>query len=108
MENYLKDHGINELFVMGVFAEGYVGATALDALRHGYKVNVIADAVATNGSWKKQFVLWSMNRSGATLLTAGARVEPNLELSQSGPDCVKTQNFRKSGGWFDHTRGQNT
>jgi nicotinamidase-related amidase len=68
LESYLKAQGVNELYVMGVFAEGCVRATVLEALRRGYKVNVITDAVATNRPWKKQFALWAMKRAGAVLL----------------------------------------
>jgi nicotinamidase-related amidase len=68
LDAFLNSLGIRELYVIGVFAEGCVRATVLDALRHGYKVNVIAGAVATNRPWKKHFALWAMKRAGATLL----------------------------------------
>jgi len=73
LDSYLKAQGVKELYIMGVFAEGCVRATVLEALRRGYKVNVIADAVASNKPWKKQFALWTMKRAGATLFsTVGA------------------------------------
>ncbi len=68
LDSYRKAQGVKELYVMGVFAEGCVRATVLEALRRGYKVNVIADAVATDKPWKKRFALWAMKRAGATLL----------------------------------------
>jgi nicotinamidase-related amidase len=68
LQSYLQTHGVKELYVIGVFAEGCVRATVLDARRLGYKVNVIADAVASNASWKKRFALWAMGRSGANLV----------------------------------------
>jgi nicotinamidase-related amidase len=76
LESYLQAQGVRELYVMGVFAEGCVRATVLDARRRGYQVNVIAEAVATNAPWKKQFALWSMKRSGATLLPTIAAAHP--------------------------------
>ena len=68
LQSYLQAQGVKELYVVGVFAEGCVRATVLDARRRGYKVNVIADAVASNARWKKRFALWAMSRSGANIL----------------------------------------
>lgn len=73
LEVFLRTSGVKELFVMGAFAEGRVRATVLDALRHGYKVNVICDAVATNRTWKKRFAVWAIKRAGAVVL-------PSLDL----------------------------
>ena len=68
LESYLQARGVTEIYVMGVFAEGCVRATVLEARRRGYKVKVVTDAIATNATWKKQFALWAMKRCGATLL----------------------------------------
>ena len=68
LDRYLQTEGISELYIMGVFAEGCVRSTALDALRRGYRVHVIADAVATDALWKKRFALWSMKRAGASIV----------------------------------------
>lgn len=68
LQNYLQACGVKHLVVLGVFAEGCVRATVLDARHLGYQVSVIADAVASNAAWKKRFALWAMKRSGATLL----------------------------------------
>ena len=65
VEDYLKNRGVKDLYVLGVFAEGCVRATVLDAIKIGFNVCVIENAVATNASWKKQFALWIMNRAGA-------------------------------------------
>ena len=74
LDAYLRAQGVRELYVMGVFAEGCVRSTVLDARRRGYPVNVIADAVATNAPWKKRFALWAIKRAGAHLLpTVGAQ-----------------------------------
>ena len=61
----LRSHNISELYVLGVFAEGCVGATVVDATRRGYQVHVIADAVASRAAWKRRFALWAMKRAGA-------------------------------------------
>jgi len=78
---FLRDLGVAELYVMGVYAEGCVRATVLDALRRGYQVNVISEAVATNRVWTKRFALWAMRRAGATLLPTidGADVSDSLD-----------------------------
>ena len=68
LDRYLQAEGIGELYIMGVFAEGCVRSTALDALRRGYGVRVIADAVASNAWWKKRFALWGMQRAGADVV----------------------------------------
>ena len=73
LDRYLKAEGVSELFVLGVFAEGCVRSTVVDARRLGYDVHVIADAVATNALWKKRVALWAMKRAGASI-TASADV----------------------------------
>ena len=73
LERYLHAQGVQELYVLGVFAEGCVRATVRDARRRGYPVTVIVDAVATNARWKLRVALWAMRRAGATLVpTVGA------------------------------------
>jgi nicotinamidase-related amidase len=68
LERQLRARGIRDLYVLGVFAEGCVRATAVDAVKRGYTVHVIADAVASNAAWKKRFALWAMARAGAEIL----------------------------------------
>jgi nicotinamidase-related amidase len=68
LEPFLRAHGVKDLYVLGVFAEGCVRATAVDAVKRGYTVHVIADAVASNAAWKKAFALWAMARAGAEIL----------------------------------------
>jgi nicotinamidase-related amidase len=70
LERYLHAHGIREIYVLGVFAEGCVRASVVEAVKLGYTVIVIADAVATNAAWKKTFALWAMARAGATILSS--------------------------------------
>jgi nicotinamidase-related amidase len=77
LEPLLRAHHVKDLYVLGVFAEGCVRATAVDAVKHGYRVHVIANAVASNASWKKAFALWAMARAGAEIL-------PSV-IAQEGP-----------------------
>ena len=65
---FLRGHGIKSLFVFGVFAEGCVRATALDAKRQGYDVTVPMDAIGTNANWKRNFALWSMRRARVSII----------------------------------------
>jgi nicotinamidase-related amidase len=68
LEPFLRAHRIKDVYVLGVFAEGCVRATAVEAVKRGYSVHVITDAVASNAPWKKAFALWSMARAGAEIL----------------------------------------
>jgi nicotinamidase-related amidase len=68
LERYLRANGVKDIYVLGVFAEGCVRSTALEAIKRGYSVHVIADAVASNAPWKKAFALWAMGRAGAEIL----------------------------------------
>jgi len=54
--------------VLGVFAEGCVRSTVLDALKRGFGVVVSDRGVATNAAWKKRFALWAMSRAGAAVV----------------------------------------
>jgi nicotinamidase-related amidase len=79
LEPFLRAHGVKRLYVLGVFAEGCVRSTAVDAVKRGYAVHVIADAVASNTAWKKVFALWAMARAGAEILPSVA--------SPNGPEA---------------------
>jgi nicotinamidase-related amidase len=75
LEQVLRANSIQEIYVLGVFAEGCVRATVVDAVKRGYSVYVIADAVATNAAWKKRFALWAMKRAGAKILPSALALE---------------------------------
>ncbi|CAM4029160.1 cysteine hydrolase family protein [Mesobacillus thioparans] len=54
---YVNEHKINEVIIVGVFAEGCVFATAKGAKKQGIKVTVIKDAIAAaNDSLKDKAV----------------------------------------------------
>ena len=65
----LRAHGVQDVYVLGVFAEGCVRSTVVDVVKRGYTVHAIADAVASNAAWKKAFALWAMDRAEAEILT---------------------------------------
>ena len=68
LNTYLKSQGIMHLHVLGVFAEGCVRATALEAKQLGYTVTVPLDAIGTDANFKRGFARWSMQRAGVTLV----------------------------------------
>ncbi len=67
----LKRFNIDELFVCGIATDYCVKASVIDALRYGFKVNVLVDAVkAVNlSSDDGEKALDEMNKSGAVSLT---------------------------------------
>lgn len=68
LDRVLLEFGVQELYVLGVYAEGCVCATVVDALELGFTVHVLADAIASNTAWKKRFALWTMRRAGAEII----------------------------------------
>jgi nicotinamidase-related amidase len=68
LNRLLLEFCVLELTVLGVFAQACVRATVSDAVKRGYRVQVIANAVASDAAWKKRFALWSMRRAGATIV----------------------------------------
>ena len=65
---YLAANSISQVFVLGVFAEGCVRATAVDALKQGFKAIVPTCAIGTNSEAKRRFAHWAMARAGVTLV----------------------------------------
>lgn len=68
LDKLLLKHDVQELYVMGVFAEACVRATVTDAIKLGFTVHVLADAVASNAAWKKRAGMWAMKRAGARIM----------------------------------------
>lgn len=68
LEPYLRSEGVGSIWVMGVFAEGCVRATALDARRRGFQVSVPAAEIATNAPWKASFAVWALKRGGVIVV----------------------------------------
>jgi nicotinamidase-related amidase len=68
LNTYLKSQGVLHLHVFGVFAEGCVRATALEAKQLGYTVTVPLDAIGTDANFKRGFARWSMQRAGVALI----------------------------------------
>jgi nicotinamidase-related amidase len=62
LEPYLRQHDVGKVWVIGVFAEGCVRATAHAARRLGFDVVVPEAEIATNAGWKAAFARWSLRR----------------------------------------------
>ena len=60
---YLNANAVQKVFILGVYAEGCVRATAIEAVRLGYEVVVPLEAVGTNSELKRRFAFWAMRRA---------------------------------------------
>lgn len=70
LAKYLKEHGVTELYVTGLATDYCVRASALDALKQGFKTYVVTDAVAAVNvqPGDEQKALDEMQKAGATLV----------------------------------------
>jgi nicotinamidase-related amidase len=75
LQTFLKERGIHNLIVVGVMAEACVRATVKGAIRLGYQVTVIPEAVPSDRQWKKVLGFWDMRRAGARFIAAETIVQ---------------------------------
>jgi len=72
LAEYLKEMGIDELYIVGLTAEYCVKSTVLSALKYGFNTIVIKDAVEgirqNEADFDKAFE--DMEKAGATIITA--------------------------------------
>lgn len=68
---YLKQKGIEQIVICGVYAEGCVRSTALDARRAGLGVTLISDGVASNRAFTYRWALRRMQRKGVRIQSLG-------------------------------------
>jgi nicotinamidase-related amidase len=64
--------GVAELALAGVYAGGCVSATARDALKRGYRVTILADAVAERSDAARRRALARLQRAGARIAATAA------------------------------------
>jgi len=64
---YLRKMEFSRLALAGVMTEGCVRATACNAVKHGFKVTAITDAVESDTDWKKRLGFWMMRRNGISM-----------------------------------------
>jgi nicotinamidase-related amidase len=88
LEPWLIEQEVGRLVIGGAFVERSVLATALTALRLGYQVTVLSDAVAgASAGWRDQ-ALNSLKSAGATIETAQQAendLKPNPTMGLIGP-----------------------
>jgi nicotinamidase-related amidase len=64
---WLKTRGVTELVMTGMFASACVSATTRDALRHGYRVRLLSDAIACSNDRTKARSIARLVKAGAAL-----------------------------------------
>ncbi len=64
----LKAGAVTELWVLGVFAEACVRATAVDGMRRGYSVVVPIDGIGTNCKIKRNYAVWALRRASISVI----------------------------------------
>jgi nicotinamidase/pyrazinamidase len=72
LEQYLKDHHVDELYVVGLATDYCVRQSVLDAVARGFKTSVVTDAIAAvdvhPGDGER--ALKEMQAAGATLVSS--------------------------------------
>jgi maleamate amidohydrolase len=85
---WLNEQNVGRLVVGGAYVERSVLATVKTALKLGYKVTVVSDAVAgASDDWRDQ-ALKGLKDAGATIETSqqvASELKPNPTLGLSGP-----------------------
>jgi nicotinamidase-related amidase len=64
LTSFLKRKGISEVLVAGVYAEACILQTTKGALRNGFSVKVVADAIGTKSQEKRQRCLDEYRKMG--------------------------------------------
>jgi len=72
LDNWLRAHGVTTLALSGLMARACVTATAMDALAKGYKVDVLADAVACYSDSSRKRALARLEARGARVMSNAA------------------------------------
>lgn len=67
----LRRRGAAHLYIAGVATDFCVGSTARDALKAGFRVTILSDAIAGIDSSNSESVLKELQRDGASLQTTG-------------------------------------
>ena len=70
LDAFLRERGITELLVLGVFAPACVRATTRGALAKGYRVTVVSDGVGAASDGARDRGLARMAKDGAALASA--------------------------------------
>ena len=66
-ERFMANRGIDELYITGVFADQCVLSTSKSAIRRGFKVNYISDAVASTTADDVDRAIAKIRKFGASI-----------------------------------------
>src|SRR5690554_2088005 len=69
LEGYLKQKGVEELYLTGLATEYCVRASALDAVRKGFKVNIVLEGVRGIDSTDVEKAIEEMEREGVNFVS---------------------------------------
>ncbi|WP_049561133.1 nicotinamidase [Nonomuraea sp. SBT364] len=67
LADWLREHGVHDVDVVGIATDHCVRATALDAVKHGLAVRVLLDLTAGVARGTTQAALAELDSAGATL-----------------------------------------
>lgn len=70
LDGYLKSGGVQEVALCGLQAKACVAATALEALRRGYRTSVLADATACLSDQSRRRALRRLEAKGVQIVGA--------------------------------------
>lgn len=68
LNRFLGERGVNEVILAGLYADACVTATAKAALSRGFKVRILADAVAAGSDSARAKALTRLAEQGATIV----------------------------------------
>ncbi len=69
LKNYLKANGIGVIYITGVYTDQCVLRTALKAVKNGYRVICLEDAVAGKNEKRVTRAVRKMDRAGISIMT---------------------------------------
>ena len=72
LDAWLRDHEVKTLTLAGLKANACISSTAKEALRRGYKVQLLADAIACGSDRSRARALARLQGKGVALLRAAA------------------------------------
>ncbi len=70
LEEFLKKHRVNTIYLVGLDAEYCVYATAKGALKRGYNVSIIKDGIALKAEWKWNELIKKYERDGIKIISS--------------------------------------
>jgi nicotinamidase-related amidase len=80
LSEHLKNMCIDNVVLCGVYAEGCVRATALDAQRANLRTTLISDGVASNRKFKYQWALSHMQKKGIKIMSYENYIESDSNM----------------------------